>query len=107
MCRVAVSSADQLAATSHQQRQQRPSTSNTQQQRAEGDGSRVRGAAQGVEDQKPEVPAVPATPPRVGRPPGSKSRPRVFSEDVSTDPPPARRCAIASEIKTRAVLTRE
>ena len=54
----------------------------------------------------PAVPAVPATPPRRGRPPGSKSRPRVFTEATSTTPP-VRQAAIASARRTRLSLARE
>ena len=49
----------------------------------------------------------PATPPRKpGRPPGSKSRPRIAAVAASSSPPPIREAAKASAAKTRSSLSR-
>ena len=78
---------------------------------ANSSGERQRSAAAvaAADPEVPEIPAVPAvqaTPPRRGRPPGSKSRPRVFTEATSTTPP-VRQAAIASARRTRLSLARE
>ena len=106
-CRVEISSADQLAAreAARPNQQRAPFTSG-----GNHGGARRRdhrGKAGGaVNDDAPCVLAAPTGPPRLGRPPGSTSRPRVDMGNVSGGAPPVRHSAMAAQIKNRAVFKR-
>ena len=107
-CRVEISSADQSAATAaaaRLDRRQLPSTSSGDRgevRRRGGDGE----AAQIVASRAPVTPAAPTDPPRIRSSPGSRSRPRAFTANVSRHAPPAGHSAIISQIGTRAVFQR-
>ena len=112
-CRVEISSADRSAAEAASTRpepRRNPSAHHSDQREERREGS-PSAAAQVIAIHAPVFrapvpPAAAANPPRIGRPPGSSSRPRISSGDTSRGAPPTRLSGVQSELRSCAILRR-